>query len=75
MKVQILEACPGGCHFGRDKILEKIVRRSYWKGICNDTENWVSIIVNKIFVIGKNSNIVVVVGGVSNKGSAEVTLL
>ena len=51
MKVQILEACHNGRtggHFGRDKTLEKIVRRYYWKGICNDTENWVSIIVNKI---------------------------
>ena len=51
MKVQIFEAChngrTGGCHFGRDKTLEKIVRRYYWKGICNDTENCVSILVNK----------------------------
>ena len=54
MKLQILEAChedrTGGCHFGRDKTLQKIAQRYYWKGICNDTENWVSTRVNIIVV-------------------------
>ena len=54
MKLQILEACyddhTGGCHFGRDKTLQKFAQRYYWKGICNDTKNWVSTRVNIMVV-------------------------
>ena len=45
-KTRILEACHddrvGGCHFGRDRTIDKIAARYYWRGIYNDTEEWVS---------------------------------
>ena len=45
-KTRILEACHddrvGGCHFGRDRTIDKIATRYYWRGIYNDTEEWVS---------------------------------
>ena len=45
-KIRILEACHddrvGGCHFGRDRTIDKITARYYWKGIYKDTEEWVS---------------------------------
>ena len=45
-KTRILEACHddrvGGCHFGRDRTVDKIAARYYWRGIYNDTEDWVS---------------------------------
>ena len=45
MKAQILESCHdnvGGCHLGRDKTVDKVVSRYYWKGVGKDTEEWVS---------------------------------
>lgn len=48
LRIQILEACHdsrvGGCHFGRDKTLDKIVKRYYWKGVCTDVEKWVNVL-------------------------------
>ena len=45
-KIRILEACHddrvGGCHFGRDRTIDKITARYYWKCIYKDTEEWVS---------------------------------
>ena len=44
-KTRILEACHddrvGGCHFGRDRTIDKIAARYYWRGIY-DSEEWVS---------------------------------
>ncbi len=46
-KQVILEACHdnrvGGCHFGRDKTIEKVSSRFFWKGIHKDVEKWVSM--------------------------------
>ena len=45
MNAQILESCHdnvGGCHLGRDKTVDKVVSRYYWKGVGKDTEEWVS---------------------------------
>ena len=54
MILHILEAChddnTGGYHFGRNKTLQKIAQMYYWKGICNDTGNWVSTRVNIMVV-------------------------
>ena len=45
-KQLILEACHdnliGGCHFGRDKTVDKVSSRFFWKGIHKDVEKWVS---------------------------------
>jgi len=41
-KTRILEACHddrvGGCHFGRDRTIDKIMACYYWRSIYNDTE-------------------------------------
>lgn len=46
-KLKILEACHdnrvGGCHFGRDRTLDKVTARYYWKGIGVDVVDWVSV--------------------------------
>ena len=54
VKLRILEACHddrvGGCHFGRDRTIDKVTTRYYWKGIYKDTEEWVSTRLNCIVV-------------------------
>ena len=44
-KHEILMACHddkvGGCHFGRDKTVEKVTSQYYWKKIYGDVEEWV----------------------------------
>ena len=42
---KLLESCHdnvGGCHLGRDKTVDKVVSRYYWKGVGKDMEEWVS---------------------------------
>ena len=43
-KTMILEGCHsailGGGHFGRDKTLEKLSERYYWKGMVDDVKNF-----------------------------------
>ncbi len=45
-KTRILEACHndkvGGCHFGRDRTIDKVSARFYWNGIVKDVTDWVS---------------------------------
>ena len=52
--LRILEACHddrvGGCHFGRDRTIDKVTARYYWEGIYRDTEEWVSTRLNCIVV-------------------------
>ncbi len=44
-----MEACHdnlvGGCHFGRDRTLDKVTSRYYWKNINKYTDEWVSIAI------------------------------
>ncbi len=47
-KERILQTCHddkvGGCHFGRDRTVEKVSTQFYWKGIYSDVEDWVSLV-------------------------------
>ena len=63
MQQQILEALhdnpTGGCHFGRDKTREKIVKRYFWHGQYEDIDSYVKTCKKCQKVFASYSNILI----------------
>ena len=57
---KIIDACHddtvGGCHFGRDKTVDKVTSRYYWKKIYGDVEHsrFMGNIISVILCIGSH---------------------